>query len=143
MYSVTFRSAAVVAVAALGLVGLTGCSGESRSVEAYCAVIAEHKDEYLAAMDLSLDQIGSGTEEGMLSGLFGANSALGGIKVMFQEMAEVAPKEIQVETENVVEAIEEGQSQVSDGNILGALSTVMNAAYSMEKVSDFVGQNCQ
>ena len=134
---------ALVAVS-LGSVALAGCS-DGRSVEAYCAVVAEHKEEYLSLMGQANGMLETQSAEGALGGLFTAANAMSSIRVMFKEMADVAPEEIRTETEEVADAFDQAAESAGSfdlGGLASALGVSINSAYSMQKVDEYVEKNC-
>lgn len=137
-----FRSALVGgAVVALLTATLTACS-PGRSVEAYCGVIAEHKERYLAAMG----EVNAG--DNPLAGMVGMVSALGDLNRMWEEAAKVAPEEIQADVEAVRDAwasqFEAAERAASDplGGLASALMTGLQAAAATQRVDEYTAQNC-
>lgn len=140
----TNRSVALAAFTALAATLIAGCGG-ARSVEAYCGVQNEYKDRYLESMELATAQLEG---EDFLNGLVNGASAIGDLNNMWKEMAEVAPDEIQADTEAVSEYWSE-LSETSDellSNPLGGLTQVLTGAFALAgpltRVDEFVRANC-
>lgn len=128
----TSALAASVALA-LGASLLTGCS-EGRSAEAFCNTMATHRDRYLSAMNLG--------DSPDITDLLNAASAIGDLKVMWTELADVAPEEIRSDAEAVRDAWAAQEEAALGGNYLGALGTGLLASGSMSRVDAFVRDNC-
>lgn len=134
------RSAAVILVT-LMCVGLGACSAP-RSVEAYCDVVAEHKERYVTAMS------NVNSTDDPLSGLAGTVSALGDLSRMWEEAADVAPDDIRSDVEAVrdgwAQQFEAAEKMISDplGGIAGSILGGLANAGSMARVDQYTTANC-
>ena len=128
------KAFALTLVATATLTSLTGCTS-SRSVEGYCSTMEEHKTSYLAQMQGAADS-------GDLSGIFQAVGAVGDLKIMWTELADVAPEEIRSDTEAVRDAWSEQEDRASSNDLLGSLMTGLLSSGSMARVNEYVVQNC-
>lgn len=130
------RSWIVLGAAPLLLaVTLTGCSSAGGSVEEFCGVVADHKTEYVDAMGAA------GTSD-LFSGLVGAVSAIGNLKVMWADLADAAPAEIRSEVEAVESAWADMESAAASGDIAGALTGSLLNMKPIESVDAYVVENC-
>lgn len=133
--------------AAIVAVTLGGC-GSPRSVEAYCDVIAKHKERYVTAMAEANSAIGTESLEGMLGGLVGAIAAMGDLNVMWSEAAKVAPDEIATDVEAVAESwkkqADTAKQMMDDplGALMGGLMDGLMSSGSMQRVNDYTATNC-
>lgn len=141
------HSGAIRRAFALGLVGttllatLTACS-PSRSLEAYCSVIEEHKERYINAMAAA-----TGGED-LIGGIMQAVSAIGDIGQMWKEAAKVAPEEISADVEATaaawdaqLKAAEKAASDPLAGLTAGLMSGITNAA-AISRVDQYTAANC-
>lgn len=111
---------------------LTGCSGETRSVEAYCTTMVKHRDQYLAAM--------GNTNE--LMGILGAASAIGDLKLMWDEMAKVAPSDIRADTEAVRDSWRKAEEAAIGGDFQALLGNALFNSGPVERVDAYIIANC-
>ena len=123
---------AVVVLAAVTVVA-TGCA-PTRSVEAFCSTMDKHKTTYLEQMNSA--------DSGSLGGLFTAVGAMGDLKIMWDELAAVAPPEIQADVESVAETWKKQEDNASNGNWLGSLSTALLNSGAISRVDTYVRENC-
>lgn len=119
--------AVVASVVALALAGsLLGCA-PTRSVEAYCAVLAEHKAASLEATS----QLDGGSD--LIGGLVTLVAALGDVSRMCQEAAEVAPEEIRADVEAVAETWNAQFEAAEDAASKSARRALLRAAQQPEE----------
>lgn len=123
----------ILIVSMLLTIVLAGCGGGSeRSVEAYCNTMVKHRDSYLSAM----------SNTGDLSGILGAAGAIGDLKIMWKEMADVAPSDIRSDTE----AVRDNWIKAEEAAISGDYRTVLgNALFNsgpIERVDAYIIANC-
>lgn len=111
----------------------TGCA-PARSVEAFCSTMDKHKTAYLEQMNSA--------DGGSLNGLFTAVGAMGDLKIMWDELATVAPSEIQADVESVAETWKKQEDNASNGNWLGSLSTALLNTGAISRVDTYVRENC-
>lgn len=125
---------AVLMITALILISLTACGKESsaRSVEAYCTTMAKHRDQYLTAMGNTDD----------LMGLLGAVGAVGDLKNMWIELAKVAPKEIQTDTESVRDSWIKLEDAAIKGDYRTLLGTALFNSASLDRVDQYMIDHC-
>lgn len=128
------RRAAIAAVCVfLILAGsLTGCS---RSVQAFCKVVADHKERYLDAMSSASQATG-------LEALFQAATAVADLKSMWHDMAAAAPNEIRGDAEAVRDTWDEVSEAASRQAWLTALGAMVAGARPMQRLDAYVGANC-
>lgn len=123
----------ILIVSLLLTVLLTGCvGGEERSLEAYCNTMAKHRDSYLTAMN----------NTGDLTGLLGAAGAIGDLKIMWQEMADVAPNDIRVDTEAVRDSWIKAEDAAISGDFQALLGTALFNSGPIERVDAYIIANC-
>ncbi|MCJ1707122.1 hypothetical protein [Microbacterium sp. VKM Ac-2923] len=121
------------AVLAAVTVAAAGCA-PTRSVEAFCSTMDKHKTAYLEQMNTA--------DSGGLGGLFTAVGAVGDLKIMWDELATVAPSEIQPDVESVAETWKKQEDNASNGNWLGSLSTALLNTSAISRVDAFVRDKC-
>ncbi|MDQ1084689.1 MULTISPECIES: hypothetical protein [Microbacterium] len=126
------ETSAVVILTAVTVV-VTGCA-PTRSVEAFCSTMDKHKTAYLEQMNSA--------DGGSLGGLFSAVGAVGDLKIMWDELATVAPSEIQADVESVAETWKKQEDNASNGNWLGSLSTALLNSGAISRVDTYVRENC-
>ncbi len=120
---------------------LTACT-QTRSVDSYCAVIAEHKERYLNAMD----QVNASADP--VAGIAGVIAALGDLQRMWDEAAQVAPDEIRADVEAVAthwaSQFETAEKMATDplGALASGLVGGLANAGAMQRVDEFTAQNC-
>ncbi len=123
-------------IAVILALSLSACGGGSeRSVEAYCNTVAKHRDRYLSAMDAA-------NSSGGLSGLLGGIAAIGDIKNMWVDMAEVAPDEIQTDTEAVRDAWKASEEASLKGDYIGAFTAALTNSAATQRVNDYIVEHC-
>lgn len=127
------RSALAVLLMSAVLLGTAACA-PARSVEAFCSTMDKHKAAYL-------EQMGS-ADGGSLGGLLTAVGAMGDLKIMWDELATVAPSGIQADVESVAETWKKQEDNASNGNWLGSLSTVLLNTGAISRVDTYVRENC-
>ncbi|WP_409048286.1 hypothetical protein AB2L57_05840 [Microbacterium sp. HA-8] len=128
------RVIAAVALVSTAAGCLTACSGSTRSVEAFCSTMEEHKQAYLGQMEAAQ---GAG-----IDGLLTAISAVGDLKLMWKELAEVAPSDIQTDVEAVSEAWQKQEDNAGAGNWMASITTALLNSGSMSRVDAYVRENC-
>jgi hypothetical protein len=134
-------------VAVLAATLLVGCS--SRSVEAFCDTLEEHKQRYLGAMDSAATQMESGETLDVLGGLFKGAVAIAAIQPMWEDLAKVAPDEIQTDVEAIRDLTSEqnkrAESAASNpfGTIFGSLMTSAQLAGPLSRVDTYIVENCE
>lgn len=121
-----------VIAASIIAIALSGC-GQERSAEAFCQTMEEHKQAYLSQME------GAGAS---LEGIVSAAGAIGDLKIMWQDLAKVAPEEIRSDVESVSEAWQEQEDNATDGNWSGVLATALLNGGSMVRVDTYVRETC-
>ena len=122
-----------LAVTGMLMAGLTGCA-PARSVSAFCSTMEEHKAAYLGQMEAAQ---GAG-----VSGLITAVSAVGDLKLMWKELADVAPSDIQGDVEAVSEAWQKQEDNAGAGDWMSAIATALFNSGSMSRVDAYVRENC-
>jgi len=128
------RAIAAVALVSAAAACLTACSGSTRSVEAFCSTMEEHKQAYLGQMEAAQ---GAG-----IDGLLTAISAVGDLKLMWKELAEVAPSDIQTDVEAVSEAWQKQEDNAGAGDWMASITTALLNSGSMSRVDTYVRENC-
>lgn len=93
----------------------------------------EHKQAYLGQMDSAGDD---------LAGILTAASAIGDLKVMWKDLAAVAPDEIRSDVEAVSDAWQKQEDNAGEGNWTGALTTALFNSGSMMRVDTHVREVC-
>ena len=121
-------------LASLAASALAGCS-PSRSVEAYCSTMEKYKTSYLEQMDVA-------QESGDLSGLTQAVGAIGDLKLMWSDMASVAPDEIRTDTEAVRDAWKKQEDAGVDNDVLSGLMIGLLNTGPMSRVDTYVKEHC-
>ncbi|MBT8162582.1 MULTISPECIES: hypothetical protein [Arthrobacter] len=119
----------------VGLVMTTGCSSP-RSVQAYCAAMEKHKSLYLSAMNVDPNS------KNPLDGLLNAASAIGDLKSMWKDMADVAPEEIRSDTESVRDAWAKQEDAAVSGDWKAVIGGAIVNAGPMSRVDAYVKQHC-
>lgn len=133
--------------AALLVALLPGC-GSARSLEAYCATLEEHKDRYLSAMSEATAAMEMNSLEGLVGGMAQAVTAMGDLRIMWAEIAEVAPEEIAADVEAVAESWEQQEEMAKEildnplGALVGGITNSMMSAGSIQRVNDYTAANC-
>lgn len=128
------RVVGVAAVLITATAFLSACSGTNRSVEAFCSTMDTHKTRYLEQM--------SAAQSGGLGGLVTATSAVGDLKLMWRELADVAPSDIQTDTEAVRDAWEKQEDNAAQMDWKAAIATGLLNSGSMSRVDTYVRTNC-
>lgn len=113
---------------------LSGCAVKG-SMEQYCETLASHRESYLQAM-------GAATDPSSAADVLGGVSAIGDLKSMWREMAEVAPEEIRSDTESVRDAWSKVEDSAARGDWGAALFAGLLNAGAMERVDAYVRQHC-
>lgn len=138
-------AAALVTIAALTT--LSGC-GSSRTPQKFCSVMAEHKQRYLAAMQTANDSISSNSDGGLLLGTAEAVAALGDLQRMWEELAKVAPDEIQTDVEAIRDAnakqLDAAKDAIKDplGSLAGSLVQGLSVSGSYQRVDAYTKEHC-
>ena len=127
------RRVGAAAVLTAVTVVTAGCA-PTRSVEAFCSTMDKHKTAYLEQMNTA--------DSGSLGGLFTAVGAVGDLKIMWDELATVAPPEIQADVDSVAETWKRQEDNASNGNWLGSLSTALLNTGAISRVDTYVRDNC-
>lgn len=124
----------ILIIAVFLLLGLTACGKDTsaRSVEAYCTTMVKHRDQYLTAMN----------NTGDLMGLIGAAGAIGDLKNMWVELAKVAPREIQTDTESVRDSWIKLEDAAIEGDYRTLLGTALFNSASLDRVDQYMIDNC-
>lgn len=128
------RAIAALATLATAVAVLTACGGSERSVEAFCSTMDTHKQRYLEQMSVA--------QSGGIGGIFTAVSAVGDLKLMWRELAEVAPADIQADAEAVRDAWEKQEDNAAEMDWAAALATGLLNSGSMSRVDQYVRANC-
>lgn len=124
-----------------------GC-GTTRSAEAYCATMDEHKERYLAAFEDAHADLTSGDGADALVGSAQAVAAIGDLRIMWRQLADVAPPEIQADVEQIRDVtesqFERTQESLDDpfGTMAGNLLDGALATGSYQRVDAFTRENC-
>ena len=114
---------------------LAGCA-PARSVEAFCGTIAEHRDRYLASMS------SAGNGDDPLASLLAVLAAVGDLKAMWVELAEVAPEEISADAEAVRDLwIAQEEAAVRQDWVAIVSNALLNAA-AVARVEQYVTEQC-
>lgn len=120
-------------ISILATASLTACS--QRSTEAFCSTMEEHKTRYLEAWSQA-------SGEGAVAGLVGGASAVGDLKIMWDELAEVAPDEIRPDAEAVRDAWKQQEDAAKNGDWMGAVAGGLMNSGSMSRVDQYARENC-
>ena len=126
------RFAASAAGLASAAMVLAACSGTTRSVDSFCSVLDEHKTQYLEQMDAASGQ--------GLAGIATAIGAIGDLKLMWKDLAEVAPADIQTDVEAVRDAWAKQEDDAGDWQKV--LTTALLNSGSMSRVDAYIRENC-
>lgn len=126
----------IVLTAVITADGLAACGDDTpaRSVEAFCSTMDKHKQRYLAQMDAA--------NAGTLDGLLGAAGAVGDLKLMWKELADVAPSDIRTDAEAVYDTWKQQEEHATSGNWLGLVSHAVLNTGSLGRVDEYVRQHC-
>lgn len=129
-----YQKAIIVTMAVVSCVStLTGCS-TGRSVEAFCNTMEKHKRAYL-------EQMGKAQGAG-LDGLLKTAGAIGDIKIMWKELAKVAPEDIRADVESVSETWQKQEDRAASGDWFGSIATGLLGSGSLSRVDSYVRENC-
>ncbi|CAN5160779.1 hypothetical protein BH11ACT4_BH11ACT4_24570 [soil metagenome] len=123
----------IAAIAGIVSVGLVGCSSE-RSVEAFCGVLVDGRDQYFQAT--------SASSSGTLGDLIDTASALADLQRMWNKLAEVAPEEIRGDAEAVRDAWKQQTDAAVDGNWAGAVVGAIANAGPIGRLDQYARNNC-
>ncbi|WP_104524103.1 hypothetical protein [Blastococcus atacamensis] len=136
--------AGTASVIALSVLALAGCSG--RSVEAYCETF------YGEGQELRERWIEAGDTQDPFAAMGTIFSAPGDLAAFFDDLAEVAPEEIQSDVERMRDAFQEQADSMGDtaagmfsnpfGTALGSLATGMSLTGPAERVDAYTLDNC-
>lgn len=129
------RTAAAATALITAAVMLTGCGGQTRSVEAFCSTMDKHKERYL-------EQMTAAQGGDLLGGMVTAVAAVGDLKLMWRELADVAPADIQMDAEVVRDAWERQEENAAGMDWAAALATGLLNSGSMSRVDEYVRVNC-
>lgn len=137
------------AAVAIALAATTAACGQSRSAEAFCAVVKTNQDRFTATMTHAVSSVQSGQTGEVVGGVAEMIGALGDLQTMWHDLADVAPEQIQTDVERLrdendrqLETVKEHPTEplTSLGGILvGALTTSGSAT----RVATFVTDNCR
>jgi hypothetical protein len=139
--------AAVGLVALLVVAGLGGCA-QSRSPDAFCEVMAEHRDRYEVATSSAIAAVEGGDAAGLITGTAGMIAALGDLQLMWDELADVAPDEIVADVEKVRDHNQEQLDSVGDaisdpfGALAGSLASGLVNSGSYTRLNDYADEHC-
>lgn len=131
---------------ASGLV-LTSCSA-ARTPETFCGVMDKHKVRYEEAMAAATKKVGGQDLAGMLGGLTEAISALGDLQVMWEDLVDAAPDDIQKDVIVIRDTNKKQMESVQDATSdpLSALGSAfagsLTAAGSYQRVNAYAAQHC-
>lgn len=129
----------------LSVVPLSAC-GDGRSPEAFCSTMDRHKERYLDATDAALGNVERGDGVGMLAGTVQMVTALGDLQVMWKELAEVAPEDIQADVETIRDTTEQQLDAATSGDPASTLtSSVLSGLTSVgsyQRVDAYVREHC-
>lgn len=138
------RAVRTAAAVALPVLALSGCGG--RSVEAYCETF------YGEGQELREQWIEAGDTEDPFAAMGTIFSAPGDLAAFFDELADVAPEEIQSDVERMRDAFQEQADSMGDtaagmfsdpfGTALGSLATGMSLSGPAERVDAWTLENC-
>jgi len=132
------RASVLMGIAGLlAVLPLASCSSESseNSVEAYCGTLNEHKRSYLASMEAASNPASA-------ADILGGVAAVGDLKIMWSELADVSPDEIRADTENVRDTWADVENAAVNGDWASALLTGLLNAGSFQRVDAFVREHC-
>ena len=132
----------------LGALLVSGC-GSSRSPEAFCAAIDKHKERFLSAMSSAQKSLDSGTTDGFIGGAVQGAAALGDLQRMWEDLADVAPEDIQHDAEAVRDGYAkqyEAAEKMASGDVVSALTgTLMNGVVMigpLQRIDTFTKEHC-
>lgn len=125
------RLLVVCVVVAMGG-SFTACS---RSTESYCKAVADHREQYLSAMQ-------SASAAGGLEALLGATVAVADLKSMWRDMATAAPEEIRPDTETVRDTWDQVSEAALRKDWLAAVGAMMQGVAPMQRVDQYVSEKC-
>lgn len=128
------RTLSAAGLAGLLVLSVAACT-PTRSVAAYCSTVQQHKQRYLAAMN-------NASSAGSLTGLLEAGTAIGDLKSMWDDLAKVAPADIQTDSETVRDAWDKANDDAGDRNFFGAAVVALSSAAAMERVNDYISEHC-
>lgn len=159
------RRAALVFVTS-GVMVLTACGGSSgskhdvsnvRTVANFCSHYQSDKSAYLTKYDAEAKSVSEAQQSNPLAGLLGLTGMsfqmLGSVEEMFDDLATVAPSDIQTQVEQVRDSIKKQEDQISNENptsggsiistLLGSLETSLESSDSWQRVGDYVQTHCE
>lgn len=135
---------AVMAVVAGVVVVVIQVSKPTRSVEAFCSTMNSEQERILAEFDANNGDGHIDDFSEAMAGMLASVQALGELQVYFQKLAEVAPPEIQTETQLVADKIGD-QMKIPDFSITGVGNQLIAAIMlsgPMDAVNRFALKNC-
>lgn len=148
MYGHARTHATIVASSALvGLLLLSGCSAK-RSDQAFCSTMETHKERYLKAMQLADTDVSKGTFGGAVGGIAQAASAVADLQTMWNDLAKVAPEQVQGDVERVRDLNQKSLDVMGDngGKPLTALTKAGALAVQMAgpltRVDEYTRTHC-
>lgn len=141
------RALTTVTTTVVLTIAATAC-GPARSTEAYCATMEKHKERYLSAFEDANANLESGDGAAALVGSAQAVAAIGDLRTMWRELADVAPSEIQGDVEQIRDVtddqFERAKEALDDplGAMAGNLLDGVMSAGSYQRVDTFTRENC-
>lgn len=141
------RAASALALSLVVASGVAAC-GTTRSPEAFCSVMDKHKDRYLEAMAKAQGSVEQESAGGLLTGMAQAVTALGDLQRMWEELAEVAPTEIQGDVETVRDAnakqLESAKEVMDDPlkALAGSLIDGLMNSGSIQRIDTYTKAHC-
>ena len=151
------RTVCALAVGGVLLLASCGGGGNPRTVENFCSHYRTDKARYLAKYDAEARSVSAAQDKDPLAGLIGLTGMsfqmLGSVEQIFDDLAGVAPVDIQPQVEQVRDSVKKQEDQLSQENplgagsilstLLGSLETSLESSDAWQQVGDYVGANCE
>lgn len=126
---------------------VTACSA-ARTSENFCSVMDKHKQRYEAAMAEAASAMNGTDASSLLKGVAKMTSAVGDLQVMWDELANVAPGDIQPDVEVVRDTNKKELDLLKDaaddplGVLASGLLSGLTSSGSFERVNRYSADHC-
>lgn len=143
---------------------LSACSGgaqdnstNARTVGNFCSRYTTDKADYLTKYNAEAKSVSTAQQQDPLVGLLGLTGMslqmLGSVEQIFDDLATVAPSDIQPQVEQVRDSIKKQEDQLSQedpasggsiiSTLLGSLETGLESSGSWQQVGTYIEKNCE